>query len=124
MFDNLKNMMGMMGQAKQMREKFAQMQEELGRKIVEGEAGAGAVRVRVNGKFEVVGLHLDRAMLLTLALPGDGEGPSDSDLRMIEDLIAAATNAALVKARELVQNEMATLTGGLNIPGLDKLMGT
>jgi nucleoid-associated protein EbfC len=123
MFDNIKNMMSMMGQAKQMREKFTLMQEELGRKIVEGEAGAGAVRVRVNGRFEVVGMHLDRAMLLTLAMPDDNQGPSDSDLKMIEDLIAAATNVALAKARDLVQQEFSSLTGGMNIPGLDKLMG-
>ena len=74
MFDNIKNMMSMMGQAKEMREKFAKLQEELGRKVVEGEAGAGAVRVKVNGRFEVVEMHLDRAMLLTLAMPGDGDG--------------------------------------------------
>ena len=123
MFDNIKNMMSMMGQAKQMREKFAQMQEDLGRKVVEGEAGAGAVRVRVNGRFEVVGMKFDRAMLLTLAMPDNDQGPSDSDLKMIEDLIAAATNVALAKARELVQQEFSSLTGGLNIPGLDKLMG-
>ena len=124
MFDNIKNMMSMMGQAKQMREKFAQLQEELGRKTVEGEAGAGAVRVKVNGRFEVIDMHLDRAMLLTLASPVDGSGPSDDDLKMIEDLIAAATNVALAKARDLVQQEFANATGGLNIPGLDKLMGT
>ncbi len=126
MFENIKNMMSMMGQAKQMREKFTQMQEELGRKIVEGEAGAGAVRVRVNGRLEVVSMKLDRAMLLTLAMPEDtdnNQGPSDSDLKMIEDLIAAATNVALAKARELVQQELSSLTGGMNIPGLDKLMG-
>jgi|GEM_PF-41403 len=128
MFDNIKNMMSMMGQAKEMREKFAKLQEELGRKVVEGEAGAGAVRVKVNGRFEVVEMHLDRAMLLTLAMPGDGDGggagPSDDDLLMIEDLIAAATNAALAKARDLVQQEFTSATGGMNIPGLDKLMGT
>ncbi len=123
MFDNIKNMMSMMGQAKQMRERFAQLQEELGRKTVEGEAGAGAVRVKINGRFEVIDLHLDRAMLLTLALPGDGAGPGDDDLQMIQDLIASAMNAALAKARDLVQQEFAAATGGLNIPGLDKLMG-
>lgn len=124
MFDNIKNIMAMAGQAKHLREKFAQLQEELARKVVEGEAGAGAVRVRVNGKFEVVSMHLDHAMLRTLALPGDGGGgPSDSDLRMIEDLIAAATNAALAKARQMVKDEAAAAAGGLNIPGIEKLLG-
>jgi len=123
MFEGIKNIMAMAGQAKQLREKIAQLQDDLGRKIVEGESGAGAVRVTINGKFEVVALHLDRAMLLTLAMPGDGAGPTDSDLKMIEDLIAAAINAALAKAREMVRQEFASAAGGLNIPGLDKMMG-
>lgn len=125
MLDNLKNLWSMMGQAKQMREKFTQMQEELGRKVVEGEAGAGAVRVRVNGRLEVMSVALDRPMLLALTAPDDesAKGPSESDLKMVEDLIAAAVNAAMAKAREMIQQEMQQLTGGLNIPGLDKLMG-
>ena len=74
---------------------------------MEGEAGAGAVRVRVNGKFEVVSLQLDRAMLLTLAMPGDPGGgvPTDSDLRMIEDLIAA-----LQEGRPLDEAQRSLLT--------------
>ena len=124
MLDNLKNLWSMMGQAKQMKEKFTQMQEELGRKVVDGEAGAGAVRVRVNGRLEVVSVTLDRPMLLALTAPDDASaGPSESDLKMVEDLIAAAVNAAMAKAREMIQDEMKQLTGGLNIPGLDKLMG-
>ncbi len=125
MLDNLKNLWSMMGQAKQMKEKFTQMQEELGRKVVDGEAGAGAVRVRVNGRLEVISVTLDRPMLLALTAPEDeaSRGPSESDLKLVEDLIAAAVNAAMSKAREMIQQEMQQLTGGLNIPGLDKLMG-
>ncbi|MEX2215829.1 MAG: YbaB/EbfC family nucleoid-associated protein [Phycisphaeraceae bacterium] len=123
MFDNLKNMWSMMGQAKDIRAKIEQVQAELARKVVEGESGAGAVRVRVNGKFEVLSVELDRPLLSTLASPGDGEAATDADLKMIEDLVAAAMNAALAKARDLVQEQFRQAAGGLNIPGLDKLMG-
>ncbi len=113
MFDQIKNMASVLGQAKQIKEKMQQLQAELGQKTVEADAGAGAVRVVVNGNLEVVAVRLDRPLLATLAGEGD-----ETDQQMVEDLIAGATNAALVKAKELVQQEMARLTGGLNIPGL------
>ena len=119
MFDNLKNMASLMGQAKEMKEKFAQLQADLARKTVEADAGAGAVRAVVNGKLEIVSVRLDRPSLSPLV----GEG-SDLDQQMVEDLVAAAVNAALTKAKEMVQQEISQLTGGLNIPGLDKLLGT
>lgn len=118
MFDNLKNLAGALGQAKQLREKYQQLLEELERRTVEGEAGAGAVRVVVNGKFEVLRVHLDRPLLRSLTGAGD-----DADDELIEDLIAASVNAALAKARELVQQQMSQLTGGLNIPGMESLLG-
>ena len=121
MLDNLKNLgnlAGLLGNAKEMRAKLEAMQAELARKRVEADAGAGAVRVTVNGRFEVVAVRLDPPMLA--ALVGDG---AEEDRQMIEDLIAAATNAAMEKARDLAQDEMRKLTGGLNIPGLDQLTG-
>ena len=123
MFENIKNMFSMMGQAKELRAKFEQVQAELARKVVEGEAGAGAVRVRINGKFEVLSVEMDRPLLATLAAPVEGEAANNDDLKMIEDLVAAAMNAALAKARDLVQEQFRQAAGGLNIPGLDKLMG-
>jgi len=51
-----------------------------------------------------------------------GQG-SDADAQMVEDLIAAAINAALQKAQEMTKQEMAKLTGGINIPGLEGLLG-
>ncbi len=130
MFDKLKGIASLMGNAGQLKEKFAQMQDELGRKTVEGEAGAGAVRVTVNGRFEVMRVQLDQSMLQTLIGPGDENNASAEeqqiraadDLHMIEDLIAAATNAAMFKARDLIKEEMREVTGGLDIPGLDGMM--
>ena len=121
MFDQLKNMAGLMGQAKEMKAKFEEVQNELARKTVEADAGAGAVRVTMNGKMEVLSVNIDKAMLATLAGAG-----AQADQQMVEDLIAAAFNAALAKAQALMQEEMGKVTGGLNlgaIPGLDKLMG-
>lgn len=123
MFDNLKNMASMIGQAKHLRERLGQIKEELGKVVAEGEAGAGAVRVRVNGRFEVLGVKLDQAMLATLAAPAEG-GPSADDLRMIEDLIAAAMNQALSRARDKVQAKLSEVAGGMNLPGLEDVMGS
>ena len=118
MFDNLKNMASVLGQAKDFQEKLQAVQAELARKTVEADAGAGAVRVVANGKLEIVSVHLDRPLLATLA--GDG---SDQDQQMIEALITAATNAALAKARELIQQEVSKIAGGLNLPGMSQMLG-
>ena len=119
MFENLKNLKNLasaMGQAKEMKAKFDEIQAQLARKTVEAESGAGAVKVVVNGKQDVLSIRLDKTMLSSLA----GEG-SDADLEMIEELITAAVNAALAKIRTVIQQEMSQMTGGLDIPGLDQL---
>lgn len=118
MFDNFKNLASLMSHAGELKEKFADIQEQLAEKTVEADAGAGAVRVVMNGKFEVRRVELDRAMVRTLA--GEGEA---ADQAMIEELIAAAVNAAGVKVRELIQQEFSQMTGGLNLPGLGGLDG-
>ena len=121
MFDqlkNLKNLAGLMGNAGEMKEKFEQMQAELARIEVEADAGAGAVRVTVNGKFEVLRVNLDPSMITAIA----GEG-ADTDKVMIEELIVAATNAAILKAQGVIREQMSEMTGGMNLPGLDNLFG-
>jgi nucleoid-associated protein EbfC len=118
MFENLRNMAGLLGQAKELKARFEQAQAELGRRTVEGDSGAGAVRVVINGRLEVISVRLDKPLLATLAGEGDAQ-----DQQMIEDLIAAAFNAAMVKAQELIRQEMSKVTGGLNLPGMDQLPG-
>lgn len=117
MFDNFKNLVSMLSQAKQLQGRLAELQEELARKTVQADAGAGAVRATVNGKLEVVAIQFDTPLLATLA----GEG-SAADRQMIEDLTAAAVNAALAKAKKMAQQEMARVTGGLHLPGLEGLL--
>tara|TARA_R110002111_G_scaffold86259_2_gene135296 strand:+ start:30 stop:404 length:375 start_codon:yes stop_codon:yes gene_type:complete len=121
MFDqmkNLKQLAGLLGNAGEMREKMQQMQDELGKMTAEADAGAGAVRVVVNGKMQVVKVELDRAMITALA----GEG-SDADKQMIEELIVSATNEAFSRVQELARQEMTKLTGGMDLPGLEGMMG-
>jgi len=121
MFDQLKNLKqlaGLMGNAGELKAKFEAIQQELESKTVAADAGAGAVRVTVNGKLTVTEVVLDPSM--TAALVGEGV---DADRAMIQDLIVSATNAAMHKAQDMIKSEMAALTGGMNLPGMDQLMG-
>ena len=118
MFENMKNMASMLAQAKQMKEQMEVMQNELQKRIVEADAGAGAVRVTMNGKFQVLSVRIDKVMLSVFAGAG-----TEADQRMVEDLIAAAVNAAIVKVQETVQQEMSRVTGGLDLGAIGKMLG-
>jgi nucleoid-associated protein EbfC len=86
--------------------KMMKVQEELAGREVEGSAGGGMVKVKANGRHEVIAVKIDP----TVVDPGDVE--------MLEDLIAAAVNDAQSRADELIQTEMSKVTGGLSIPGM------
>jgi len=102
----LGNMAGLLKQAQAMQAQMAKVQEQAASKIVTGTAGGGSVIVTANGAMEVVKIVINPEVI------GGGE------TEMVQDLLLAATNDALRKAREMMANEMKTLTGGLNIPGL------
>ncbi len=102
----MKNMKNMMKQAQQLQTKMAKMQEEMAEKTIEASAGGGMVKVVANGKQEVVSIHIEKEVV----------DPEDVD--MLQDLILAAINEALVQSQKMVSDEMAKLTGGMNIPGL------
>jgi len=95
-----------MKQAQQMQERLAKLQEEAGKKTVEASAGGGMVTVVANGKQEILSVKIDPEVF------------SGNDRAMLEDLLVAAVNEALRKSRDIVAEEMKTLTGGLQIPGL------
>ena len=119
MFDqmrNLKQIMGMLGNPQELQQKFQRIQDELARKTVEAEAGAGAVRVTVNGRMQVQDVQLDPTMIAALA--GDGE---QLDQEMIEQLVVSAVNAGLEKAQQLVREEFGA--AGLNLPGMQNMLG-
>ena len=102
----MKGFGNMMKEAQKLQQQMAALQEEVGKRTVEATAGGGMVTVVANGKQELVSVKIDP------------EGVSKDDVQMLEDLVLAATNEALRKSRELVQQELGKLTGGLKIPGL------
>ena len=91
--------------------KMEEIRERVSHMHITGESGAGMVRVTVNGEGEVINVKIDREMI------------SNENAEMLEELIISATNEALKKARETLAYEMRSITGGLNIPGMDKLFG-
>jgi len=92
-------------QAQLMQSKMAEMQEELARKSVEGSSGGGMVRAVATGKLDLLSISIDKAVV------------DPDDVEMLQDLITAAVNDALRQARQLAEQEMAGLAGGLKIPG-------
>ncbi|MEE4240625.1 MAG: YbaB/EbfC family nucleoid-associated protein [Desulfopila sp.] len=98
-----------MKQAQEMQAKMAQMQQQLAAKIITGSAGGGMVSVTVNGRGEALSIAIEDALIAV------------EEKEMLQDLITAATNDALRKAKELGKEEMRQLTGGLNIPGLTNM---
>lgn len=112
MFDQLRQLADVMRMLPRIKEEAEKLQARLGQLTAEGDAGAGWVRVRVNGRMEVLACELSEDALKT----GDRE--------MLEELIKAATNQALMRVRQLAAEEtsrMASNMGlppGLNLPGL------
>ena len=93
-------------QAQEMQSRMAKIQEELANKTVQGSAGGGMVQVTVNGQFNITAVQIEPSVI------------NSAEKEMLEDLILAAVNDGMRKARELASAEMSKLTGGLNIPGL------
>ena len=102
----MKGFGNMMKEAQKLQAQMLAMQEEIGKRKVEATAGGGMVTVEVNGKQELTSIKIDPEVI------------NREDAQMLEDLVLAACNEALRKSRELVQQELGKLTGGLKIPGL------
>lgn len=100
----------LMKQAQQFQTKMAKLQEELGEKTVEASSGGGMVTVVVNGKQEIVSIQIDPEVI----------DPDDAE--MLQDLIMAAVNDGLSRAKNMVNEEMGKLTKGLNIPNIPGLV--
>ncbi len=90
-------------QAKQMQEQMQKAQEELANKEHVGEAGAGLVRVTVNGKHEVKKVDIDASLM-------------QEDKELLEDLVAAAMNDAVKKVAESNKDQLSGMAAGLNLP--------
>jgi len=100
------NMNNMMKQVQKMQQDMAKLQEELEEREVDATAGGGAVKVVATGKKTILSIKIDPEVI------------DEDDIEMLEDLVLAAVNEALVKAEEMVNTEMGKITGGMNIPGL------
>ena len=102
----MKDLSGMMKQAQKLQAKMMAMQEELGNRTVTAQAGGGMVEAVVNGRQELLSLRIDPEVV------------APEDVEMLQDLIQAAVNEALNRARDMMAQEMSKLTGGMQIPGL------
>ena len=96
--------MGMMKKAEELQRKMADMQEEAGRATVEGQAGGGLVSVTMSGKGELKSLKIDPSLF------------KEDDVEVLEDLIITAHNDAKGKAEQMMQQKMAELSQGLQLP--------
>ena len=102
----MKNLGNIMQQAKKIQERLANVQEEMAERTIEGSAGGGMVTVVANGRQEVMSIKIEPEVV------------NADDVEMLQDLVQAAVNDALRKSQEMVQQEMAKITGGLKIPGM------
>ncbi len=100
------NMANIVKQAQAMQAQMAKLQEEAANKTVTGSAGGGMVTVTANGAMELVGVVIDP------------EAVKGGDADMLQDLVMAASNDALRKARQMMADQMKAVTGGMNMPGL------
>ena len=106
MFDQLKNLGNMMAQAQQLQGKMADAKEKIAEIRVEGIAGGEMVKVEASGDMRVISVSIEQSLIET------------QDREMVEELVAAATNQALQKAKEAAAAQMSEVAGGMDIPGL------
>jgi len=103
----VKGLGDLMKQMQKVQAKMEEAQKELEEKRLEGSAGGGMVKVIANGKQEILSVKIDKEVV------------NPDDIEMLEDLIVAAVNQAKEKAQELQAEQMAKLTGGMKVPGLN-----
>ncbi len=106
MFKGIGDLAGMLKQAQSMGSRMKEMNEQLSTIRAVGNAGGGLVEVEVNGLGEMIRISIDDSLL------------EKKDQELIEDLVPAATNAAISKAKEQQARTMQDLAGGMDIPGL------
>jgi hypothetical protein len=112
MFDNLRQFAGLMTQMPKIKEEMQRLEQRRGEIVAEGDAGAGMVKVKANGRLELQSCTLS------------DEAVRAGDKELLEDLIKAAANQALEKARQLMLEETNKtmsalgLPAGMSLPGL------
>src|SRR5690606_25577394 len=100
----MKDLLGLMGKAKEMQAKMQAMQEEIAQLEASGQAGGGMVSVTLTGKFEMKALKIDPSLF------------KEDEVEILEDLILAAHNDAKTKVEQVMQETTRALTAGLPLP--------
>src|SRR6187431_1662390 len=100
----MKDLLGLMGKAKEMQAKFQAMQEEIATLEATGQAGGGLVGVTLSGKFEMTKLSIDPSLF------------KEEEVEILEDLLLAAHNDARAKVETLMQEKTRALTAGMPLP--------
>lgn len=102
----MKGMNDMIRQAQVMQRKMADKQEELKTMEVEASSGGGMVTVKATGAQEIADVRIEESVL------------ESGDVEMLQDLVMTAANEAIKKSKEMMEKELAGITGGINIPGM------
>jgi DNA-binding YbaB/EbfC family protein len=110
-FKGLANLTSLLRQAHEISGRMKELNQELRTRRATGSAGGGMVEVEINGLLEVLRCHVDKELV------------EQGDSEMIEDLVTTAVNQAISKARQLHVEAMKSLAGGLEVPGLDAMLG-
>lgn len=100
----MRDLIGLMGKAKEMQAKFAEMQEEIAKVEATGQSGGGAVKVTLSGRFEMRKLDIDPSLF------------KEEDVEILEDLILAAHNDARARVETIMQEKTREMTAGLPMP--------
>ncbi|MEM7262253.1 MAG: YbaB/EbfC family nucleoid-associated protein [Planctomycetota bacterium] len=102
----MQDMGGLFQQAQKMQKDLEQVQEDLKQRVVVGEAGGGMVKVYANGQQEVLKVEVEPAAV------------DPDDMEVLEDLLLVAVKSCLQKSKEMSQEEMNRVTGGIKLPGM------
>lgn len=102
----MRGMNEMVRQAQVMQRKMSEAQEKLKSQQVEASSGGGMVKVVCTGGQEIVSVEIEESVF------------ESGDAEMLQDLVLTATNDALKKSKDMMEEEMGKLTGGMKIPGL------
>ncbi|MCP4726347.1 MAG: YbaB/EbfC family nucleoid-associated protein [bacterium] len=102
--------LGNMGQIMKLQKKMKGIQKSLKKMETDGESSDGSVKATVNGEFMLTDISIDESLI------------QSGDTKKLQKMVLSAVNTAVSNSKDLAAKEMSSLTGGMNIPGLDDLM--
>ena len=102
----MSNMNHLLKQAQQMQQKIAVLQKELEAREMETSSGGGVIKIKINGKQEILEVKIDK------------ECVDPNDVATLEELVKTAVNQSVKESQDMVSKAMSKITGGINIPGM------